>query len=131
MSNVPRSVRKATLTTWESVAYAAMNLALAAGYLRKVPAKKAMQDFGLVELTAAEQAFYLAQCAFFGAGYFAKIPTAKALAELAALQANAGADLAATGSPEAASSPDEGQLGSAGGPGPADPPIRGAQGSSA
>jgi hypothetical protein len=53
-----------------------------AGYLAKVPAKKAMADFGLVTLTGAEAFWYILMCLPFGAGYLAKLPTAKALSEL-------------------------------------------------
>ena len=52
------------------------------GYFTKIPAKKAMSDFGLCELTSWEQFWYVLECVWFGAGYFAKIPTAKALSEL-------------------------------------------------
>ena len=53
-----------------------------AGYFAKVPAKKALQDFGMVQMTAAEQFWYVLMCISFGAGYFAKLPTAKALSEM-------------------------------------------------
>jgi hypothetical protein len=53
-----------------------------AGYFAKIPAKKAMADFGMAELTGAESFWYVLMCIAFGAGYFAKIPTAKALSEL-------------------------------------------------
>jgi hypothetical protein len=54
----------------------------AAGYFAKIPAKKALKDFGLTEMTGAEQFWYVVECIGFGAGYFAEIPTAKALSEL-------------------------------------------------
>jgi hypothetical protein len=41
--------RKVALTTWETIWYVLQNVALGAGYFAKVPAKKAMQDYGLVE----------------------------------------------------------------------------------
>jgi hypothetical protein len=59
-----------------------MNIAFGAAYFGKIPAKRAMQDFGLIEMTSAEHFWYVVQNVFFGAGYFAKIPTAKALSEL-------------------------------------------------
>lgn len=74
--------RKIALTTWEGVWYVIMCIGFGAGYLAKVPAKKAMQDFGLVQMTSGEQFWYVLMCIGFGAGYFAKIPVAKALAEL-------------------------------------------------
>ncbi len=59
-----------------------MCIPFGAAFFTKVPAKKALQDFGLVQMTPAEHFWYVVQCIFFGAGYFAKIPTAKALSEL-------------------------------------------------
>ena len=76
------TVKKAAMTTWMGIWYVFQNIALGAGYFAKVPAKKALSDFGLVEMTTAERFWYVLQCVFFGAGYFAKIPTAKALSEL-------------------------------------------------
>ena len=74
--------RKTALTTWEGIWYVLMCIAFGAGYFSKIPAKKALQDFGLVEMTSAERFWYVLMCIGFGAGYFAKIPTAKALSEL-------------------------------------------------
>lgn len=76
------AVRKSALTTWEGIWYVLMCIALGAGYFAKIPAKKALQDFGLVDMSSAERFWYVLQCIFLGAGYFAKIPTAKALSEL-------------------------------------------------
>ena len=76
------AVRKMALTTWEGIWYVVQCIYFGAGYLAKVPAKKAMSDFGLCQMTAAEQFWYVVLCIWFGAGYFAKIPTAKALSEL-------------------------------------------------
>lgn len=53
-----------------------------AGYFAKIPAKKAMANFGLASLTGAEAFRYVLMCLAFGAGYFAKLPVAKALSEL-------------------------------------------------
>jgi hypothetical protein len=82
------------LTSWEGIWYVLMCIPLGAAYFSKIPAKKALSDFGLTELTSAESFWYVIQCIFFGAGYFAKIPTAKALSELpqyrAAAQQNLG-----------------------------------------
>ena len=50
-------------------------------YLRKVPAKKAMSEFGLVEMTSAERTWYTILCILCGAGDFAKLPVAKAISE--------------------------------------------------
>jgi hypothetical protein len=79
-------VRKTALTTWEGIWYVIQNIAFGAGYFAKVPAKKALQDFGMVEMTGAEHFWYIRMCIGFGAGYFAKIPTAKALSELPQFQ---------------------------------------------
>ena len=82
MSNVTSAVRKAALTTWEGIWYVVQNIFFGAAYFGKIPVKRAMQDFGLIEMTSAEHFWYVVQNIFFGAGYFAKIPTAKALSEL-------------------------------------------------
>jgi hypothetical protein len=79
---VARVVRKTALTTWEGIWYVIQNIAFGAGYFAKIPAKRALQDFGLTEMTGAEHFWYVLMCIWFGAGYFAKIPTAKALSEL-------------------------------------------------
>ena len=93
MSTVAGAVRKTALTTWEGIWYVLQCIAFGAGYFGKVPAKKAMQDFGLVEMTGAEHFWYIVQCIAFGAGYFAKIPTAKALSELPQFRSVRQADL--------------------------------------
>jgi len=82
MTTAVHVAKKFALTTWEGIWYVLMNIAFGAAYFAKVPAKKAMQDFGLVQMTTWEQFWYVLQCIAFGAGYFAKIPTAKALSEL-------------------------------------------------
>jgi hypothetical protein len=75
-------VRAAGLTAAQKFWYVLMCIGFGAGYFAKIPAKKALTDFGLGELTAAESFWYVLMCIAFGAGYFAKIPTAKALSEL-------------------------------------------------
>jgi hypothetical protein len=82
MATAPVVVRKTALTTWEHIWYVLQCIAFGAGYFAKVPAKRALSDFGLCEPTGAERFWYVLQCCAFGAGYFAKIPTAKALTEL-------------------------------------------------
>jgi hypothetical protein len=74
--------KKVGLTTWEGIWYVVQNIALGFGYLAKVPAKRALEDFGLIEMTGAEHFWYVLMCIPFGFGYWAKIPTAKALSEL-------------------------------------------------
>jgi len=70
------------LTAAQKFWYVLSCIPFGAGYLAKVPAKKAMADFGLVTLTGAEAFWYILMCLPFGAGYLAKLPTAKALSEL-------------------------------------------------
>lgn len=82
MAAAANVVKKAALTTWEGIWYVLMNIWFGAAYLAKVPAKKALSDFGLVEMTGAEHFWYILSCIAFGSGYFAKIPIAKALSEL-------------------------------------------------
>lgn len=69
-------------TAAEGVWYVLMNIAFGAAYFAKVPAKKALADFGLVEMTGWERFWYVLQCIAFGAGYFAKIPAKRAISEL-------------------------------------------------
>ena len=77
-----QAIRKTCLTAAEKFWYVVGNIAFGAAYFAKIPAKKALSDFGLAELTSAEEFWYVLMCIAFGAGYFAKIPTAKAISEL-------------------------------------------------
>src|SRR6202046_374714 len=76
------SLRARGLTPAGQFWYVLECIAFGAGYFTKVPAKKAMQDFGLCRMTSAEQFWYVVMCIALGAGYFAKLPTSKALSEL-------------------------------------------------
>jgi hypothetical protein len=58
-------------------------IAFGAMYMAKVPAKKALSEAGMAEMTAAEKFWYVLMCIAFGGGYFAKLPVKKALTELA------------------------------------------------
>jgi hypothetical protein len=73
---------KTGFTSAEGFWYLLGNIALGAMYLRKVPAKKAMSEFGLAEMTGAEKTWYTILCILCGAGYFAKLPVAKAISEM-------------------------------------------------
>ncbi|MEV8033801.1 hypothetical protein ACFYW8_31420 [Streptomyces sp. NPDC002742] len=53
-----------------------------AAYMQKVPVKKALSEYGLVEMTGAEKFWYVVQCIFFGAGYLSKVTIKKALSEV-------------------------------------------------
>ena len=70
------------LTGAQQFWYVLQCIAFGAGYFAKIPAKKALADFGMAELTSAEKFWYVLECIAFGAGYFAKISTAKALSEM-------------------------------------------------
>jgi hypothetical protein len=70
------------LTGAQQFWYVLQCIAFGAGYFAKIPAKKALSDFGMVEMTGAEKFWYVLQCLAFGAGYFAKLSTAKALSEM-------------------------------------------------
>jgi len=70
------------LTSAGAFWYVLQCISFGAGYFAKVPAKKALQDFGMVQMTAAEKFWYVLMCIGFGAGYFAKLPIAKALSEM-------------------------------------------------
>lgn len=90
MDHAVSAVQKATLTAWERIWYILMCIPLGAGYFTKIPAKKALQDFGLTTMTGAERFWYVLMCIAFGAGYFAKIPTAKALSEIPQISERSG-----------------------------------------
>jgi hypothetical protein len=69
------------LTGAERFWYVLMNIAFGAGYLAKVPTKKAAAEYGMVELTSWERFWYVLECIAFGSGYFAKVVAKVALAE--------------------------------------------------
>jgi hypothetical protein len=79
---VAQLLRKTSLTAAEQFWYIMGNIAFGAMYFAKIPAKKAMADFGLAEMTAAEKFWYVLMCIPLGAGYFAKVPAAKAITEM-------------------------------------------------
>ncbi len=70
------------LTTAEGFWYVLMCIGFGAGYFAKIPAKRALQDLGMAQMTAAESFWYVLMCIAFGGGYFAKIPVKKALSEM-------------------------------------------------
>jgi hypothetical protein len=74
--------RKVSLTAAEAFWYVLGCIAMGGMYFAKIPAKKALADFGLVVMTSAERFWYVLMCIGFGAGYFAKVPVAKALSEM-------------------------------------------------
>ena len=74
--------RAGGLTSAGAFWYVLQCIAFGAGYFAKVPAKKALQDAGMAQMTGAEQFWYVLMCIGFGAGYFAKLPIAKALSEM-------------------------------------------------
>lgn len=69
------------LTGPEQLWYALQCIACGAGYLAKVPMKKALSDAGLAEMTSWERIWYFVQCIAFGSGYFTKVVIKKALGE--------------------------------------------------
>ena len=71
--------RRYGLTAAQKFWYVLSNIPFGAGYFAKIPAKKALHDFGMTELTGPEAFWYILMCLPFGAGYFAKLPVAKAL----------------------------------------------------
>lgn len=87
MSQNPTPPQNQTLgsgqtTSAESFWYVLQCIYLGMGYFAKVPIKKALSEYGLVELTGAEKFWYTLQCIFFGAGYFSKVISKKALSEV-------------------------------------------------
>jgi hypothetical protein len=79
-------VARLALTSMESFWYIIQCICFGGGYLAKVPTKKALEEAGLVQRTAAERVWYVVLCICFGAGYFAKVPAKKALEESGLVQ---------------------------------------------
>jgi hypothetical protein len=71
MAAASTAFRKTGVTAWEGFWYILQCIAFGAGYFAKIPAKKALADFGLCDRTGAEKFWYVLQCLAFGAGYFA------------------------------------------------------------
>jgi hypothetical protein len=69
------------LTDAEGIWYVILCIYFGAGYLAKVPVKKALSEVGLVEMTSGEKTWYFILCLWFGVGYFAKVPTKRALGD--------------------------------------------------
>ena len=69
---------RSRLTAGEGFWYFLMCLAFGAGYLRKVPTKKALSEAGMAKTTGGETIWYVVLCLCFGVGYFAKVPVKKA-----------------------------------------------------
>lgn len=66
----------------ESFWYILGCIAAGAAYFAKVPAKKALSEYGLCELTGAEKFWYVVMNIGLGSGYLAKVITKKALSEV-------------------------------------------------
>jgi hypothetical protein len=92
-----RAVSKVSLTAAEKFWYVLGCIAFGASYFAKIPAKKALSDFGMTEMTSAESFWYILMCISFGAGYFAKLPIAKAISELEQFRTAAHAPLTQAG----------------------------------
>ncbi len=70
------------LTGAERAWYTIMNIGFGAGYLAKVPVRKAAAELGMAdELTGWERFWYVLECVALGAGYFAKVTAKVALAQ--------------------------------------------------
>lgn len=85
----PQTLGNGQHTSWEKFWYVLFCIDFGAAYFAKVPAKKALSEYGLVEMTSAEKFWYVVQCILFGSGYFSKVFIKRALSEvrLAAPQA--------------------------------------------
>ena len=70
------------LTAMETFWYYLQCLMFGAGYLVKVPVKKALSERWLTTMSAGENIWYVILCLMFGAGYFAKTIYKKALSEI-------------------------------------------------
>jgi hypothetical protein len=83
MAHTVQARRQFGLTAAEKFWYVLGCIMLGMAYLRKVPVKRALADFGLVEMTSAESFWYVLGCIFPpGMAYLAKVSVAKALSEL-------------------------------------------------
>lgn len=70
------------LTSMETFWYFLQCLCFGAGYIAKVPTKKALSERDLGSMTGAENIWYVLLCLCFGAGYFQKVIVKKALSEI-------------------------------------------------
>lgn len=73
---------RGTNTSWEGFWYVLGCIYFGAAYFQKVPVKKALSEYGLVEMTGAEKFWYVVQCILVGSGYFAKVSIKRALSEV-------------------------------------------------
>jgi hypothetical protein len=73
---------KTALSMGEAFFYVLSCVFLGAGYFAKVPVKKAMQDFGICEMTTAEKFWYVLGNVAFGAMFLAKVVVVKAISEV-------------------------------------------------
>jgi hypothetical protein len=80
-TQTPTARRGVSLSAAASFWYILGCIAFGAAYFAKVPAKKALAEAGMAQMTAPEKFWYVLQCIAFGAGYFAKLPVKKALSE--------------------------------------------------
>jgi hypothetical protein len=79
---VAASTQRAVRTGAEKFWYVLMCIYFGAGYLAKIPAKAALRDAGLCELTGWETFWWVLENVCFGAGYFHKVILKKALSEV-------------------------------------------------
>ncbi|HEX3647091.1 MAG TPA: hypothetical protein VHV49_01615 [Pseudonocardiaceae bacterium] len=87
MSNQLQRLGSGIVTTAEAFWYVLMCIGFGAGYLAKVPVKKALAEYGLVEMTAAEKFWYVVENIAFASGYFSKVIIKKAMSEIRVPQA--------------------------------------------
>lgn len=71
-----------TNTSWEKFWYVLGCIYFGMAYLQKVPVKKALSEYGLVEMTGAEKGWYVVLCILGGSGYLSKVVIKKALSEV-------------------------------------------------
>ena len=93
------------LTGAEKFWYVLFCIYFGAGYLAKVPTKKALSEVNLIEMTEGEKFWYVVLCICFGAGYLAKVPTKRALTDAGRTQMTA-ASASGTCSSASTSAPD-------------------------
>jgi hypothetical protein len=85
-ASTPGFAQRAIRTSAEKFWYVLMCIYFGAGYFAKIPAKAALRDAGLCQLTGWETFWYVIENIPFGAGYLHKVIIKKAMSEAGLVQ---------------------------------------------
>jgi hypothetical protein len=77
-----QSLGHGNTTSAEAFWYVLGCIFFGASYFAKIPARKALEEYGLVTLTSWQKFWYVLMNIFFGSGYFSKIIVKKAMSEV-------------------------------------------------